>query len=98
MTGRELQRVVGYAVSVLALVTGVLVLAGRVLAPAPGKLRYTFGIVLVCYGVYRFLLVRMSRRTGAADNGERGRERWRAEDRWDRAEDRWENDSNSEEP
>ena len=94
MNGRTLFRLIGYGVSVLGVITGVLMLAGWVLGSSPAPLRQTFGVVLICYGIYRFLLLRMSRSGGAAgpqagraasgDRWER-RPRWDTPERWDRA-------------
>lgn len=88
-------RIMGYAVSAFAVVTGALVLSGHALAGAPGALRYTFGVVLVFYGIYRFLVVRMGQAPGRDAGGAR-MSRWNRKDRWER-EDRWTRDADPDE-
>lgn len=51
--------VVGYGISVVMAAVGVLVLSGLLVKEGtPGQLRILFGIVLVLYSVYRFMMTR----------------------------------------
>jgi hypothetical protein len=52
--------ILGYAVSGLVSVFGVLVLTGVVVKEGmPPKLQITFGVVLLLFGIYRFAVTRM---------------------------------------
>ncbi len=51
--------VVGYSISVVMAVIGVLVLSGLLVREGmPEQLRILFGIVLVLYSLYRFMMTR----------------------------------------
>jgi uncharacterized membrane protein YfcA len=55
--------VLGYSVSLVMTVVGGLVLAGYfVHAGVPDQFRWTFGIVLILMGLYRFVMTQMRRK------------------------------------
>lgn len=47
-----------YALALFTFSFGLLLLAGVALKTLPGQVRYTFGIVLVLLGIYRFVITR----------------------------------------
>jgi NADH:ubiquinone oxidoreductase subunit 6 (subunit J) len=54
---------VGYVISTFLFVVGVLILSGFLFPPnVPQKFRIMFGVVLVLYGIYRFLTSRIKKR------------------------------------
>ncbi len=61
--------VVGYSISVVMAVIGVLVLSGLLVREGmPEQLRILFGIVLVLYSLYRFMMTRArAKRTESPD-------------------------------
>jgi hypothetical protein len=66
MTAAKLLRYFGYAASALVSLTGCLIIAGLILPLyVPSTFRVMFGVVLVLYGVYRYVAIRFKRR----DNG-----------------------------
>lgn len=48
-----------YALALFTFSFGVLLLAGVALKDLPEQVRYTFGIVLVLMGIYRFVITRL---------------------------------------
>ncbi len=59
MTGAKFLRYFGYAASTTLSLFGILVMAG-LLIPSyiPSKFRVLFGVVLVLYGIFRFVSLR----------------------------------------
>lgn len=60
MVARKVLRYLGYAVSTTLFLTGILIIAGY-LVPSyiPSNFRVLFGVVLVLYGVFRFVSLRV---------------------------------------
>jgi hypothetical protein len=55
-------RYFGYTVSVIFLVSGVLIIAGLVIPTTlPPQFRIMLGVVVVLYGVFRFIRVQVSK-------------------------------------
>ncbi len=53
----------GYTVAVVCFSSGVIVLSGFLLPPhIPQKLRIMFGVVLLLYGIYRFVNLKFKQR------------------------------------
>lgn len=48
----------GYSVSMITFICGVVVVSGLGLANVPRQLRIIFGVVLILYGIYRFVVIR----------------------------------------
>jgi hypothetical protein len=48
-----------YSVSCITFLFGAIILSGIVFQYVPGKLRLSFGVVLVLWGIYRFVSTRM---------------------------------------
>jgi uncharacterized membrane protein len=48
----------GYAVSLVTAVAGITFVTGITFSYVPAKMRITFGVVLILWGVYRFVLTR----------------------------------------
>ena len=61
--------VVGYGISVVMAVVGILVFSGLLVKEGmPEQLRILFGVVLVLYSVYRFMMTRArAKQTESAD-------------------------------
>lgn len=60
-TGRiiDIGKYLGYTVSVITFVFGLVVVSGFLLPERiPAQFRYTFGVVLMLMGIYRFVLTR----------------------------------------
>ena len=56
----DLRTFVGYGISGLMAVVGILVLSGILITKGtPTEMRVLFGIVLILYGVYRFVITRI---------------------------------------
>jgi len=67
MTAAKLFRYFAYAASTLISLTGFLIVAGFLLPTnIPSTFRVMFGIVLVLYGVYRFVVIHFRRRNHAS--------------------------------
>jgi hypothetical protein len=49
----------GYTVSVVTFLFGIVMLSGVLFSYVPGQLRMTFGVVLILWGIFRFLNTRM---------------------------------------
>jgi cytochrome c biogenesis protein CcdA len=55
----ELPMYLGYAVSVVTFGFGAIIVSGYMIDPRlPAQFRYTFGVVMILMGVYRFVLTR----------------------------------------
>jgi hypothetical protein len=48
-----------YSVSLLTFIFGIIVVSGVAFPYVPGKLRITFGVVLMLWGIYRFVSTRI---------------------------------------
>lgn len=60
MDGSKLWMVAGYTVSGVTFLAGVIVLTGYLLPSyLPEKFRVMFGVVLLLYGIYRFVTIRL---------------------------------------
>jgi hypothetical protein len=55
----SISKYLGYSVSLITFIFGALVVSGMVFQYVPGKLRITFGVVLMLWGIYRFVFTRM---------------------------------------
>jgi hypothetical protein len=60
----------GYSVSAITFVCGIVVVSGIVLGNVPGQLRVTFGVVLILWGIYRFVITRFRTRQKAEEENE----------------------------
>ncbi len=61
----------GYAVSAVMAAVGALVLAGYLVHPGvPDQFRWTFGIVLILMGIYRFFMTQTRRQRRRAEEEE----------------------------
>jgi uncharacterized membrane protein len=49
----------GYAVSVITFIFGVVIVSGIAFQYVPSHLRITFGVVLMLWGIYRFVYTRI---------------------------------------
>jgi cytochrome c biogenesis protein CcdA len=49
----------GYSVSFITFIFGTVVLSGLVFQYVPDKLRILFGVVLILWGIYRFVFTRI---------------------------------------
>ncbi|MEK6755412.1 MAG: hypothetical protein AABZ02_04585 [Bacteroidota bacterium] len=55
----DVSKILGYSISGLVTIFGILVLTGLVVNEGmPSKFRITFGIVLVLFGIFRFAVTR----------------------------------------
>ena len=54
--------VLSYTVSVITFVFGTIIVSGAAFQYVPKKLRITFGIVLMLWGIYRFVATRIHER------------------------------------
>jgi hypothetical protein len=52
----------GYTVSVITFIFGVVIVSGVAFQYVPNQLRITFGIVLMLWGIYRFVYTRLQSR------------------------------------
>ncbi|HLF20415.1 MAG TPA: hypothetical protein VI704_06465 [Bacteroidota bacterium] len=71
MTAKTLgvSTIIGYALSTIFLVFGVVVLLGLAVPDTlPKQFRMTMGVVLVLWGVYRFVLTKMKRSSPKAED------------------------------
>jgi hypothetical protein len=60
MNGKKISRVLAFSVAAIMVLAGIAVLGGFFLPPnAPKVMRFTFGIVFLLMGVYRFLMTRL---------------------------------------
>ena len=55
----DISTYLSYVVSLIAFLFGVVVLSGIAFQYAPAPLKVTFGIVLMLWGIYRFVATRM---------------------------------------
>ncbi len=55
----DISTYLGYVLSLIAFLFGVVVLSGIAFQNAPPPLKVTFGIVLMLWGIYRFVATRM---------------------------------------
>jgi uncharacterized membrane protein len=46
----------GYSVAVITFVCGIVIVSGLVLENVPNQLRVMFGVVLILWGIYRFVI------------------------------------------
>jgi hypothetical protein len=60
-------KVFGYAVSIITIIAGIVILADILKFNAVPSVRYTFGIVIVLTGIYRFVITRTKYRTDLID-------------------------------
>jgi hypothetical protein len=51
-----------YSVSAIVFIFGTIVISGIAFQYVPNKLRITFGVVLILWGIYRFLFTRFRAR------------------------------------
>ncbi len=49
----------GYAVSIITFIFGAIIMSGVVFQYVPNKLRIIFGVVLMLWGIYRFVFTRV---------------------------------------
>ena len=49
----------GYAVAVITFIFGTIIISGSAFQYVPSKLRITFGVVLMLWGIYRFVFTRV---------------------------------------
>jgi len=49
----------GYTVSIITFIFGAIVISGVAFQYVPNKLRITFGVVLMLWGIYRFVFSRI---------------------------------------
>ena len=55
----RISMVLSYSVSIITVLFGMVILSGVAFQYVPGKLRITFGVVLVLWGIYRFVATRV---------------------------------------
>jgi uncharacterized membrane protein len=60
----------GYAVSALTFVFGIILICGFAFLYIPSQLRIMFGVVMILWGVYRFVLTRTRMRQQHEDDEE----------------------------
>ncbi|MGD1044465.1 MAG: hypothetical protein ABR936_03935 [Bacteroidota bacterium] len=53
-----------YSVSIITLMFGTIIMSGIAFQYVPNKLRITFGVVLMLWGIYRFVFTRIQARQG----------------------------------
>ena len=58
----RISMVLSYSVSVITCVFGLVILSGFAFQYVPGKLRIMFGVVLMLWGIYRFVSTRVRER------------------------------------
>jgi succinate-acetate transporter protein len=62
LTSSAVSTYLGYSVSAITFVCGIAVVSGLVLGNVPAQLRVMFGIVLILWGIYRFVVTRFRMR------------------------------------
>lgn len=62
LTSSAISTYLGYSVSAITFVGGIIVISGFALGNVPSQLRVTFGVVLVLWGIYRFVATRFRMR------------------------------------
>ena len=55
----RISKYLGYSVSIVTIVFGALVMSGIVFQYVPNNLRIIFGVVLMLWGIYRFVLTQV---------------------------------------
>jgi hypothetical protein len=60
----------GYSVSVITFVFGIVIVSGLAFQYVPNQLRITFGVVLILWGIYRFVFTRSRARQNNEDDEE----------------------------
>ena len=62
LTSSAVSRYLGYSVSLITFVCGIIIVSGFALRNVPAQLRLTFGVVLILWGIYRFVVTRFRTR------------------------------------
>jgi hypothetical protein len=55
----SISKYLGYSVSFITFIFGAVVISGMVFQYVPNKLRIIFGVVLMLWGIYRFVFTRV---------------------------------------
>jgi hypothetical protein len=58
----DISMYLSYAVSLITLLFGGIIVSGVAFQYVPSKLRITFGVVLMLWGIYRFVFTRIKKR------------------------------------
>ena len=59
---KNLFDILGYVVSIFVLLVGIAMIFGLLLNQTPSNYRILFGVVLVLYGIYRFVTLRIKQK------------------------------------
>ena len=57
-----------YSVAVITILFGIILVSGLLFEYVPSKLRITFGVVLMLWGIYRIVYTRMRKRQQEMEN------------------------------
>ncbi len=62
LTSSAISKYLGYSVSFITFICGIVIIIGFGLRNVPTQLRIMFGVVLILWGIYRFVVTRFRTR------------------------------------